>query len=70
MLLQALSMCCWHSLEYTVAFLENSKLTEPTFKLWFAEIDKMKEDYEIRRMLYGLITLIDENNKLPTVFFC
>ena len=69
MLLQAFSMCCWNSLEKTVMFLETTKLTEPTFKLLFAEVDSMKQDFEVRRMLYGLTTLIEENHKLPPVLF-
>ncbi len=60
-------MCCWHSLEKTVAFLEHNGLTEATFKLMFAEIDNFKRDFEVRRMLYGIVTMLDESAKLPSV---
>jgi hypothetical protein len=60
-------MCCWHSLEQTIAFLEQRNLTEPVFKLIFGEIDSFTHDFEIRRLLYGLTTLIEESQRLPSV---
>lgn len=67
MLLQAVAMCFWNSLDKTIAFLEASKLTEGIFKLMFNEIDEFNQDYEIRRMLFGLTTLIEGYNLLPPV---
>jgi hypothetical protein len=69
LLLQALAMCCWHSLEKTLIFLQSSGILETTFKLMFDNIEELKRDSEIRRVIYGLITLIDENHLLPPVIF-
>lgn len=68
-LIQAVSMCCWHSLEKTLAFLQATGTLEATFKLIFDNIEDLEKDFEIRRVIYGLITLIDENHLLPPVKF-
>lgn len=60
-------MCCWHSLAKTITFLEQNKLTEPIFKLLFAETDRFTHDFELRRVLYGLVTIIEEFSILPAV---
>eukprot|EP00831_Metopus_contortus_P022279 TRINITY_DN2015_c0_g2_i3.p1 TRINITY_DN2015_c0_g2~~TRINITY_DN2015_c0_g2_i3.p1 ORF type:complete len:226 (+),score=31.77 TRINITY_DN2015_c0_g2_i3:2-679(+) len=65
MLLQMISMCCWNSLEQSMSFMETHKVTEPTFKLLFSFIDKFTKDFEIKRILYGLITFLEESHHLP-----
>lgn len=62
-------MCCWHSLERTLGFLQSAGVLEGTFKLMLENTeDVVDNDSEIRRMVYGLITLVDERHLLPPVF--
>lgn len=67
-LIQAVAMCCWYSAEKTLACLEAAKLTEPVFRSMFDYASKFSKDYELRRTLYGLISLIESPRVLPPVF--
>jgi len=66
-LVQAFSMCCWYSLEQTLTILQSAGVLDKTLKLIFDYIEKVKKDIEIRRLIYGLITLIEEHHLLPSV---
>jgi len=67
-LIQALSMCCWNSLEKTLSMLESGGRTEEMFTEIINEAETFTKDFEIRRILYGLTTLFEESNLLPLVF--
>eukprot|EP00826_Nyctotherus_ovalis_P005627 TRINITY_DN1127_c0_g1_i16.p1 TRINITY_DN1127_c0_g1~~TRINITY_DN1127_c0_g1_i16.p1 ORF type:complete len:481 (+),score=165.40 TRINITY_DN1127_c0_g1_i16:73-1515(+) len=75
-LIQALVMCYWNSLENTLSILEAVGTTEATLAMILDESETFTKNFEIRRLLYGLTTLIEESyilplhikNKLPDVY--
>lgn len=66
-LTQAFAMCCWHSLGRTLEKLQSEGVLETLFKLMFENVEKMEESAAMRRVVYGLVTLVDENHLLPPV---
>lgn len=66
-LIQAIVMCCWNSLENTLSILEAVGATEATFAMILSESETFTRNFEIRRLLYGLTTLIEESYILPHV---
>lgn len=62
-------MCCWYSVEKTCRILENMKITEPVFKALFsyASNGKFTKDYQIRRILYGLVSILESPTQIPII---
>jgi len=60
-------MCYWHSLEKTVIIVESKRLTEAVFKAINDFAVNCKREKQIRRALYGLMSMLEEPTKLPPV---
>lgn len=50
-------MCFVFNPDETFAVLEQSQSTFIVFKAWFEEMNDFKKDFEIRRVLLGLVSL-------------
>jgi hypothetical protein len=74
MILQAISMCFSYNAQATFQFLEQQNLTLTVFQQWFMFMNDFKKDFEIRRIIFGLTSIIKcpnlpalVNQKLPDV---
>ena len=74
MLLQAISMCFSYNATLTFQILEQQNLTLNVFQAWFVSMNDFKKDFEIRRVIFGLTSIIKTsplpelvNQKLPDI---
>lgn len=58
MVLQALAMCFTYNSSLTFAALESSAITQPVFGAWLKVMNLFKSDYELRRNIFGLSSII------------
>jgi Importin, protein involved in nuclear import len=69
MFIQIISMCLWYNTALTLSHLENKQATEYVFKSWIELFPSFKHDFELRRLLFGLASILRLNvNDLPAVF--
>jgi len=66
MLIQTISMCFWYNTVFTLQILEKNNWTGPVFQMWFQILPNLKQDFERRRVLFGLCSIINQDfNTLP-----
>lgn len=58
MVLQALAMCFTYNSELTFQSLEASGITLPVFGAWLKGMNQFKSDFELRRNIFGLSSII------------
>ena len=58
MLLQAFSMCFYNNSQITLQTMEQNQMTAPVFINWFFFMHKFKLEFEIRRIVFGLCSLL------------
>jgi hypothetical protein len=62
-------MCYWHSLDKTIIVVESKRLTEAVFKSVCEFVENCKKQRQIRRALYGLMSMLENPTNLPPVPF-
>lgn len=71
MVLQALAMCFTYNSALTFQALEASGITLPVFAAWLKAMNHFKTDYELRRNIFGLSSIIScyqvNNSQVPAV---
>lgn len=63
-------MALWYNPLLTMGYLEEINGTEAVFKLWIDKLSTFKHEFELRRILFGLSSVLKipiEN--LPAVIF-
>lgn len=63
-------MALWYNPLLTMSYLEEVQATEGVFKLWIDKLSTFKHEFELRRILFGLSSILKipiEN--LPIVRF-
>jgi len=58
MLLQTMSMCFSYNTALTFQVLESQNLTLSVFQAWFMGMNDFKKDFELRRNIFGLGSII------------
>ena len=58
MLLQAFSMCFYNNSQITLQTMEQNQMTLPVFINWFTFMNRFKLEFEIRRNVFGLSSLL------------
>lgn len=66
MVLQALAMSFFYNAGLTFATLEELGLVVFVFQQWFYAMNDFKRDFELRRVLLGLTSIISQP-QLPTI---
>lgn len=61
MLQQGLCMCFWYSTPITLQCLEQQQCTQSCLNVVLMQIDKLKQDFEVKRYLIGLIALLQSD---------
>lgn len=61
-------MALWYDPAMTLGVLEERGVTENVFKNWIELFDHFKDGFELRRVLFGLSSILKlEMNNLPKV---
>ena len=58
MLLQTMSMCFFNNCQLTMQTIEENNQTLPVFVNWFNFMDQFKLEFEIRRIIFGLCSIL------------
>ena len=58
MILQAISMCFSYNSTLTFQILESTNNTLNVFQAWFVSMNNFSKDFEIRRVIFGLSSII------------
>lgn len=58
MLLQTISICFWYNSALTFNILEQKNATVQVFQLWLGFMSKFKKDFELRRVIFGLTSIL------------
>lgn len=57
-----MSMCFVYNAQMTFQLLESQGSTHTVFALWFKNMNEFKKDFELRRLIFGLTSIL----RLPT----
>ena len=67
--MQGLCMALWHDAMFTLTHFEANGWTQPVFKSLFNMIDNFSFDFEFRRFLFGVTSILAiPNENLPQVY--
>lgn len=58
MALQAIAMCFTYNSTLTFQVLESQQQTLPVFQAWFTQMNSFKNDFELRRNIFGLGSIL------------
>ena len=63
-----IAMALWYDPKLTMQFLESKGATQFVFTNWFSNLKEFKTDFELRRITFGLSSLLRMNlQELPQV---
>ena len=65
MLLQALAMALYNSNVQTLGIIEAEGQTFFVFQNWLAFMEKFKLEFEIRRIIFGLLSILKAAGNMP-----
>lgn len=69
-ILQAICMCFWYNASLTFTILEQKGQTNLVFMRLLTVIDKMSHNFEVRRVIFGLTSIVGgDHNSLPQVVY-
>jgi len=64
MLLQGILMCLWYDMGQTVTVMESQGAMDSLLSMVFAKVSEIKEDFEVKRFILGLTSLL-VNSEMP-----